>query len=159
MVKRPGLAAVVITAKHSRIDERVADVVLDEDEPLAPQVDRLMVKRLVPFARALAGIRREEPGPPVLRAHDPQLLAAAQRMLERLRGGLTRRGLDDGSGPMTTLVPPRFRVCGPNRSSTCRSVSARCRRKAHRPTKSSQRPVSRPSRAPGQTHRAYTGTG
>jgi GrpB-like predicted nucleotidyltransferase (UPF0157 family) len=39
---------------------------------------------------------RPEAGPPVLRPHDPRLLDAAQRMLDRIRDGLTRRGLDDG---------------------------------------------------------------
>jgi dephospho-CoA kinase len=93
---RPGLAAVVIAAPHSRIDERAADVILDAGQPLAEQADRLWVDRLGPFARAMVGSTTAKPGPPVLHDHDPRLLAAAQRLLGRLRDGLTKDGLDDG---------------------------------------------------------------
>ena len=94
MADRPGLAAMVI-APPGHVDQR-ADVILDEDQVLAEQLDRLWADRLSPFARAMADITTAKPGPPVLRDHDPQLLAAAQRLLNRIRDGLTKCSLEDG---------------------------------------------------------------
>jgi dephospho-CoA kinase len=96
VVDRPGVAALVIDTNSKSADERVADVVLDADAGLAEQVDRLWSQRLGPFAARLAGITPVKPEPAVLQAHDPGLLAAAQRLLDRLRTGLRRAGLDDG---------------------------------------------------------------
>jgi GrpB-like predicted nucleotidyltransferase (UPF0157 family) len=91
----PGRDPVALVIGTSRAGER-ADVLLAADEPLAAQVSGLWSARLGPFARRLAGIEPSGVGPPVLHDHDPEWPAAAQRLLGRLRAGLTARGLDDG---------------------------------------------------------------
>jgi GrpB-like predicted nucleotidyltransferase (UPF0157 family) len=92
----PGLAALVIDAQSHSVDELATDVVLDDGQPLAAQVDRLWSERIAPFARRIARLTPTPPTPAVLHEHDPRLLAVAQRMLDRIRDGLTRRGLGDG---------------------------------------------------------------
>lgn len=92
----PGTAAIVIGIKTSGSDVRAADVVLDDGQALTVQIDRLWSQRLAPFARCMAGLPLPKPGPPVLRQHNPQLLAAAERMLRRIHAGLTEGGFDDG---------------------------------------------------------------
>jgi dephospho-CoA kinase len=94
---RPGLAALVIDANNSGSrDELAADVVLSGGQALGAQLDQLWSERVGPFARRLAGINGPQRTPAVLREHDPRLLTAAERMLDRLRNGLTERGLADG---------------------------------------------------------------
>jgi GrpB-like predicted nucleotidyltransferase (UPF0157 family) len=92
----PGTVAIVVGIDTGGSDVRAADVVLDFGPALAAQIDRLWSERLAPFARCMAGLPLPKPGPPVLRQHDPQLPAAAERMLRRVRAGLTEGGFDDG---------------------------------------------------------------
>jgi GrpB-like predicted nucleotidyltransferase (UPF0157 family) len=92
----PATVALVVGTRAGAEDAGSADVVLDDRQPLVAQADRLWAQRLEPFARRMAGSGRARPGPPALRPHDPRLPDAAQRMLGRIRGGLTSRGLDDG---------------------------------------------------------------
>lgn len=96
VVDRAGLAAMVIATGHDRTGERAADVVLDDGQPLAGQIDRLWAERIAPFARHMAGLTPMKVAPASLHPHDLELLAAAQRLLDRLRDALTDRGLDDG---------------------------------------------------------------
>ena len=93
---QPATVALVVGTRAGAGAARSADVLLDDRRPLMAQADRLWAERLAPFAHRMAGPGRARPGPPVLRPHDPRLPAAAQRMLGRIRGGLTGRGLDDG---------------------------------------------------------------
>jgi dephospho-CoA kinase len=96
VVAGQGTAALVIGTTSGSPDERAAaDAVLDDGLALAAQVDQLWSERIAPFARWMAGLTRPDPGPPVLGQHDPRLLTAAQRMLDRIRGSLARRGLAD----------------------------------------------------------------
>jgi GrpB-like predicted nucleotidyltransferase (UPF0157 family) len=93
---RPGVAALVVAAEQDCADERAVDVVLGADRPLAEQAERLWADRLAPFARHMAGITPMTMGPASLRPHDPELPAAATRLLDRVRAGLAQSGLDDG---------------------------------------------------------------
>jgi dephospho-CoA kinase len=93
---QPAAVALVVGIRTDARAARSADVVLDDRQPLVAQADRLWAERLEPFARRMAGSGRAKPGPPALRPHDPRLPDAAQRMLGRIRSGLTSRGLDDG---------------------------------------------------------------
>jgi dephospho-CoA kinase len=86
----------LVGIRTGSVDDQAADALLDGGQPLTAQVDSLWSERVLPFARAMAGLARRKPGPPVLREHDPRLPAAASRMLGRIRDGLTRCGLDDG---------------------------------------------------------------
>jgi len=88
--------ALVVGIRSGSLDDQAADVLLDDSQPLTAQADWLWSERLSPFVRAMAGLADRKPGPPELREHDPQLPAAAARMLGRIRAGLTRGGLDDG---------------------------------------------------------------
>lgn len=155
----PGTAAIVIGIKTSGSDVRAADVVLDDGQALTVQIDRLWSQRLAPFARCMAGLPLPKPGPPVLRQHNPQLLAAAERMLRRIHAGLTEGGFDDGRWTYDHIGSTAVAGCARSSSSTCRSVPPPCPRKGRRPTKSWRRPVSSPPRAPGLTRRGCTETG
>jgi dephospho-CoA kinase len=93
---RRATVALLVGIRTGSVDDKSADALLDGGRPLSAQVDDLWSQRLFPFARAMAGLADRKLGPPELRDHDPDLLAAAARMLGRIRGGLIRRGLDDG---------------------------------------------------------------
>jgi len=93
---QPATVALVVGTRAGAGAARSADVLLDDRQPLMAQADRLWAERLAPFAHRMAGPGRARPGPPVLRPHDPRLPDAAQRMLCRIRSGLTSSGLDDG---------------------------------------------------------------
>ncbi len=95
VVDDPGVAALVIAAEQDCADERAVDILLGAGQPLDAQIDRLWADRLAPFAQHLAGITPMTIGPASLRSHDPGLLTAATRLLDRIRAGLTQRGLDD----------------------------------------------------------------
>jgi len=95
-VEQPGPAALVIATGRSPATHAVADVVLDGDLPLPPQVDQLWSERLAQFARTMAGILPFESGPPVWRPHDRGCRRGAERLLGRMRESLTGLGLDDG---------------------------------------------------------------
>src|SRR5215831_16877640 len=93
---QPATVALVVGTRAGAGATRSADAVLDDRQPLVSQADRLWAERLAPFAHRMAGSGRARPGPPALHPHDPRLREAAQRMLGRIRGGLTSRRLDDG---------------------------------------------------------------
>jgi len=90
----PGLAVFVIGDDPADPD---LDVVLSTDLPLDDQLDRLWRHRIEPMARFLSG----ETGPPspkaVLREHDPRYRVIADRLLRRLRSGLSQQGIADGT--------------------------------------------------------------
>ena len=93
---QPATVALVVGTTAGAGPARSADVLLDDRQPLVAQADRLWAERLAPFAHRMAGSGQAKPGPPALHPHDPRLPDAARRMLDRIRGGLTSRGLDDG---------------------------------------------------------------